>query len=91
MHMIEVFYSKLCGACHDAMDYLTERGIPFDAYEVKWAGDDWIDDENGRRFKERFGDADFVPQLMIGDRHVKGWKELAALIESGEIDALLTQ
>jgi glutaredoxin 3 len=89
MQKIEVFYSQLCGACHDAMDYFTERGVPFESYEVKWRDGDWLDDENGRRFKARFGDADFVPQIMIGDRHVKGWKELSGLIERGEIDSLL--
>jgi glutaredoxin len=89
MPRIEIFYAQLCGACHDAMDYFTARGIPFESYEVKWQGDDWLDDDNGQRFKEHFGTADFVPQLMIGDRHIKGWRELSALIESGEIESLL--
>ena len=89
MAKIEIFYSQLCGACHDAMDYFTARDTPFDSFEVKWKDGDWVDDENGRRFKSHFGDADFVPQLMIGDRHVRGWKELSALIESGAIEALL--
>lgn len=89
MAKVEVFYSKMCGACHDAMDYFTEQGVPFESFEVKWAGDDWADDENGRGFKQRFGDADTVPQIMIGERHVKGWKELSSLIERGELDDLL--
>ncbi|MDP6490738.1 MAG: hypothetical protein QGH42_11395 [Kiritimatiellia bacterium] len=89
MPKIEIYYSQLCGACHDAMDYFKGRGIPFESYEVKWREGDWADDDNGRRFKARFGTADFVPQMMIGDRHIKGWKELSALIESGEIDHML--
>lgn len=86
---IEIFYSELCGACHEAMDYFAGREIPFSSYEVKWRDGGWVDDENGRRFKRHFGDAEFVPQLMIGTRHVKGWKELSALIASGEIENLL--
>jgi hypothetical protein len=89
MPRIEVYYSQLCGACHEAMDYFGGRGIPYESYEVKWINGDWDDDDNGRRFKERFGTADFVPQILIGDLHVKGWKELSALIESGEIEDLL--
>ena len=89
MPKVEVFYGQMCGACHDAMDYFTEKGVAFDAYEVKWGKDDWVDDENGRGFKQRFGDADTVPQIMMGERHVKGWKELSALIETGEIEGLL--
>lgn len=71
------------------MDYFTGRSIAFESYEVEWRDGDWVDDENGRRFKAYFGTADFVPQIMIGDRHVKGWRELSALIESGEIDNIL--
>ena len=89
MPRIEIFYSQLCGACHEAMDYFTGRSIAFESYEVEWRDGDWVDDENGRRFKAYFGTADFVPQIMIGDRHVKGWRELSALIESGEIDNIL--
>jgi hypothetical protein len=89
MPRIEIFYSQLCGACHEAMDYFAGRGIPFESYEVTWRNGDWLDDANGRRFKAHFGTADFVPQIMIGDRHVKGWKELSALIASGEIDDIL--
>jgi len=89
MPRIEIFYSQLCGACHDAMDYFKGRGVPFESYEVTWRDGDWLDDENGRRFKTHFGTADFVPQIMIGDRHVKGWKELSSLIDSGEIDDVL--
>jgi hypothetical protein len=90
MPRIEIYYSQLCGACHEAMDYFAGRGIPYESYEVKWGDGDWVDDDNGRRFKQRFGTADFVPQILIGDRHVKGWKELSTLIESGEIESLLT-
>jgi glutaredoxin 3 len=32
-----------------------------------------------------------VPQIFIGDRHVGGYTDLAALDQSGELDTLLGQ
>jgi len=31
----------------------------------------------------------FVPQIFIGDVHIKGWRKLEPMIASGEIDALI--
>lgn len=87
MAKVEIYYAQMCGLCHKAMDYFREKGIPFDAYEVKWKGDGWEDSENAREMRRRCGDdVDFVPQIFINGRHIKGWKTLSVLIESGEID-----
>ena len=86
---VEIFYAQMCGLCHKAMDYFTEKGVPFDAYEVQWSGDNWVDSENAREMRRRCGDVDFVPQLLIDGRHIKGYRELERLIDTGEIDDLL--
>jgi glutaredoxin len=78
----------MCDLCHKAMDYFRERGIPVDAYELKWKGDGWEDSENARELKRRCGeDVDFVPQIFIDGRHIPGWKTLSELIETGKIEA----
>jgi glutaredoxin 3 len=90
MPKVEIYHAPMCGACHQAMDYFNARGISFTAYEVRWDGNGWAESENARDMKRRCGAGiDFVPQIFINDRHLKGWKTLSALTESGEIEALL--
>ena len=90
MPKIEIFFAQMCGLCHEAMDYFREKGLEFESHEVRWdAGADRFTGENADEFYARCGDLDFVPQLFINGRHIKGWKTLSALIESDEIDAIL--
>lgn len=87
---IEIFFSQLCGGCHDAMDYFRGRGLPYESYEVKWEpGGRLADGENEQELRRRCGDVDFVPQIFVDDKHVGGWLALSALIENGEVEALL--
>lgn len=87
---IEIFFSQLCGGCHDAMDYFRERGHEFQSFEVKWDPDGSLaQGENEDELRRRLGDADFVPQIFIDDKHIGGWMALSGLIESGEIDDVL--
>ena len=89
MPKVEIYYAPMCDLCHKAMNYFTENGVEFEAYEVRWDGESWLDDDNSREMLRRCGDVDFVPQVFINDQHIKGWKTLASLIETGEIDKLL--
>ena len=92
MAEVEVYYSDMCGLCHIAMDRLTEKGIPFDKYKLKWdaKSDDWEDSAASRRLLGRCGEkVEFVPQFFIKDRWVSGWRELEPVIDSGELDEML--
>lgn len=91
MPKVEIYYAQMCSLCHKAMDYFKDKGIEYTAYEVFWRNDAWLDDDNSRAMIRRCGNIDFVPQLFINDQHIKGWKTLSHLIETGEIDKLLTE
>ncbi len=89
---IEIYYSRVCGLCTKALEFLRSRGGTFTAYAVEWdpERDAFVDSENTRKMYERCGETvDFVPQIFIGHRHIKGWRKLEPMIESGEIDALI--
>ena len=91
MPEIEIYYAQMCGLCHEAMDYLSGRGLEFSSYELKWDAEEGrFKGEHAEEFYKRCGDVDYVPQLFINGRHIKGWKTLSALIESGEIDDILS-
>ncbi|OGV62662.1 MAG: hypothetical protein A2498_14730 [Lentisphaerae bacterium RIFOXYC12_FULL_60_16] len=86
---VVIFYAPMCGLCHKAMDYFKERGITYEAVEVRWKGEDWEDTPNARRMKALCGDVDFVPQILIRGRHIPGWRNLEPMIESGELEQWL--
>jgi glutaredoxin len=89
--VIEIFSARMCGPCHEAIDYFKGRGLPVIAREVVWdsAANQWVRDENGRLLLEMAGPVEFVPQICINGRHLRGWKTPEPLIASGEIERLL--
>ena len=92
MQPIDVYYASVCGLCTKAIEFFRSRGVTFRAYAVEWDGekDEFVDSENVREMHHRCGETvDFVPQMFIGDKHIKGWRSLEPMIESGEIDSLL--
>ena len=91
MPKIEIFFSQMCGLCHEAMDFFRERGLTFDAYEVHWKGNELVDSENARELKRRVPDVEFVPQIFIDGRYIEGYRSLEELIKTGEIDTILSK
>ncbi len=92
MTPIVIYYARVCGLCTKALDFLRGRGATFTACAVEWDGpnDRFADSENSRQMMRRCGEiVDFVPQIFIGDVHIKGWRRLEPMIESGEIDRLI--
>lgn len=89
---VEIYYARICGLCTKALEFLRERGVTYKALAVEWDGDkeEFVDAKNTRSMYRRCGEkVDFVPQIFIGDRHIKGWRTLEPMIQSGEIDALI--
>ena len=92
MASVEIYYARVCGLCAKALDFFRGRGVTFTAYAVEWDGEkeEFIDSDNTREMYKRCGEkVDFVPQMFIGDEHIKGWRKLEPMIQSGEIDSLI--
>ena len=92
MVSIDIYYASVCGLCTKAIEFFRSRGVTFTAYAVEWDGekDAFTDTSNTREMYKRCGErVDFVPQMFIGDEHIKGWRKLEPMIDSGEIDRLL--
>ncbi len=78
-----VMYSAgWCPYCARARRLLTSKGVEFDERDVEGAAEVRAEmlERSGRRT---------VPQIFIGDRHVGGSDDLAALESAGELDTLL--
>jgi glutaredoxin 3 len=83
MNQVEIYTTQLCGYCHAAKRLLSEKGVSFAEIDVSGNPDrraEMIQRASGRRT---------VPQIFIGDVHVGGFDDLAALERSGKLDPLL--
>lgn len=83
MSRIAVYSTRICPYCVMAKRLLASKGA---AYE-----DLLIDQDPALReeMQRRAPAARTVPQIFIGDTHVGGSDELAALEREGKLDALL--
>jgi glutaredoxin 3 len=83
MPSVEMYSSPLCGFCHAAKRLLTAKGVTFsevNVLEEPHRRSEMMDRANGRHT---------VPQIFIGDIHVGGYDDLAALERQGRLDPLL--
>ena len=92
--MVEIYYARVCGLCTKALEFFRSRGVTFTAYAVDWdeEREEFVDSDNTRAMYKKCGETvDFVPQMFVGDLHIKGWRTLEPMIQSGEIDSLIPQ
>ncbi|MDB5560712.1 MAG: Grx2 [Hyphomicrobiales bacterium] len=82
MPKIEIYTTPSCPYCHAAKSLLSEKGVSFDEMTV-------IEAEKRALMIERANGRRTVPQIFIGDTHVGGYDDLAALDRVGKLDPLL--
>jgi glutaredoxin 3 len=83
MPKIEIYTKFMCPYCAHAMALLNRKGAAFDEYDITMGGPDRA------VMLERSGGRSTVPQIFIGNRHVGGSDDLAAMDAAGELDLLL--
>jgi glutaredoxin 3 len=83
MPEITIYTTAFCPYCHRAKRLLTQKGARFQEIDV--TGDRAARAE----LRARAGGLTTVPQIWIGELHVGGSSELAALEREGKLDALL--
>ncbi len=80
---IDIYTKFACPYCVRAKHLLKQKGAAFNEYDITLGG--------ARRAEmlARAPRAMTVPQIFIGDTHVGGSDELAALERAGRLDVLL--
>ncbi len=83
MQEVIVYTKPLCPYCFRALALLEKKGVK--ATEISAAYD------RGKREEmlTRSNGKTTYPQIFIGDKHVGGYDDLAALDRAGKLDALL--
>jgi len=77
-----MYCTRFCPYCISADRLLKSKGVSVNRISVDNDPDLW------RKMEEITG-RHTVPQIFIGDRHVGGYDDLAALDRAGELDPLL--
>lgn len=83
MTQVEIYTSPFCGFCHAAKRLLNQKGVSF--AEIDVSGDPTIRQEMLSRANGRHT----VPQIFIGEQHIGGFDDMAALDRDGKLDPLL--
>lgn len=81
---IDIYTKFTCPYCHQAKRLLDNKGAQYTEYDISMGG------PKKAEMLERAPEARTVPQIFIGDVHVGGADDLAALERDGKLDALLT-
>ena len=82
MPKVEIYTTPSCPYCHAAKSLLDDKGV---AYEEVSA----LDPEVRSAMVERAHGRRTVPQIFIGDTHVGGYDDMAALDRRAQLDPLL--
>jgi len=79
-----VIYTKFgCGYCFRAKRLLDEKGARYTEHDITMGG------PRRQEMLDRAPGAMTVPQIFVGNVHVGGSDDLAALEREGRLDALL--
>ena len=81
---IQIYTRALCGYCAAALDLLQNKGVEYTHFDAT------LNATLRREMVERSGRQTF-PQIFIGDRHIGGYDDLAALDAAGKLDPLLAR
>jgi glutaredoxin 3 len=80
--MVTIYTSGLCGYCAMAKRLLDSKGVSYHEIPVDM-------DVKQRAEMERRSGRRTVPQIFIGEQHIGGYDDLAALERAGKLDPLL--
>ena len=82
MSNVRIYSTKFCGYCVAAKALFDRKGVPYEEVDAS-------DPDVRRDMIQRAMGRRSVPQIFIGDRHIGGYDEVAALDRRGQLDPLL--
>ncbi|MHA6300324.1 glutaredoxin 3 [Devosia sp. CAU 1758] len=84
MPKVEIYTTPTCPYCHAAKSLLREKGVDYTEITV-------LDPDLRQNMMQRAHGRRTVPQIFVGDTHVGGYDDMAALDRRGGLDPLLAQ
>jgi glutaredoxin 3 len=82
MRKVEIYTKGWCPYCHAAKALLDKKGVAYEEIDAQDAQIQalMIQRAHGRRT---------VPQIFVGERHLGGYDDIAALERAGKLDPIL--
>ena len=84
MAKVEIYTTPTCPYCHAAKSLLQDKGVDYTEITV-------LDPDLREKMTHRAHGRRTVPQIFIGETHVGGYDDMAALDRRGGLDPLLAQ
>lgn len=84
MAKVEIYTTPTCPYCHAAKALLRDKGVEYDEITV-------LDPDLRAKMTQRAHGRRTVPQIFVGDTHVGGYDDMAALDRQGGLDPLLAR
>jgi glutaredoxin 3 len=84
MRRIRIYTTPICPYCFRAKTLLTQKGAEYEEVDV------FADARARKEMVQKSGGRTTVPQIFIGETHVGGSDDLAALDRAGALDPLLS-
>lgn len=84
MAKIEIYTTPTCPYCYAAKSLLNQKGADYTEITV-------LDPDLRAAMTQRANGRRTVPQIFIGETHVGGYDDMAALDRAGGLDPLLAQ
>ena len=81
---VRIYTRALCGYCSAARELLDNKGVDYEELDTT------LNAKLRAQMVEQSGRTT-VPQIFIGDRHIGGYDDMAALDAAGELDPLLNK
>lgn len=85
MTSVLIFSSRFCPYCQRARHLLDKKQVEYEEILID------LEPERRPEMIQRANGRTSVPQIFIGDHHVGGYDDMAALERAGKLDALLEQ
>lgn len=82
MAKVEIYTTPTCPYCHAAKALLADKGVDYQEITV-------LDPDLRAAMTERAHGRRTVPQIFVGETHVGGYDDMAALDRQGKLDPLL--
>ena len=82
MQQTQIYFKDWCPYSQRALQLLRDKNVDFEAIDVT------NDIERELEMRERAGRTS-VPQIFVGDLHLGGYDDIAALDRVGKLDAIL--
>ena len=82
MTKVQIYTTQWCPYCHAAKSLLEDKGVAYEEVNAE-------DPEVRMQMVERANGRRTVPQIFIGETHVGGYDDMAALDRRGQFDPLL--